>query len=240
MCDILICVCSATDSIRRTFAGACKGLADNVIERDSAPAFNAALIEALNGFHGVGIILLDIEIAKAGIDLAFYRSLCPNLAFILVTKNDIDDKLLVRQFEAGIDDFVPTAINRNVLEAKLRAFIRRMAPAGENKDSERAIVSATGLLQVDKTTFSVLVREKNINRRLNNFTPIEFKILELFAENSSIMMERRTILEHVWGNRADAVNLENVDKHIESIRRKLGAAGKKIKTVYGTGYMLCG
>jgi len=43
-------------------------------------------------------------------------------------------------------------------------------------------------------------------------------------------------MEDIWRERSGHVNLETIDKHVETLRHKLGAYGKNIRTVYGTGY----
>jgi two-component system alkaline phosphatase synthesis response regulator PhoP len=51
------------------------------------------------------------------------------------------------------------------------------------------------------------------------------------------VLTRSTLLQTVW--RADpTVNTRTVDKHVEVLRRKLGAFGRKVETVFGVGYCL--
>lgn len=51
------------------------------------------------------------------------------------------------------------------------------------------------------------------------------------------MLTRGLILEQVWKG-DPSMTTRTVDKHIEALRKKLGAFGKKIKTVIGVGYIL--
>lgn len=238
--QVVIYICLQSKPDQQAASDAARELAQVVITKDSPSELDKALRNFLGTLRGTAIILFDLRTARSGLDLGFYRTLCPDIAFILMAEAGVCDKVLLECFESGIDDFIPPSIASGVLEAKLRAFIRRMAPIPSKTTGVAPAISATGLLMVDKPTFSVLVRERNHERRLTNFTSTEFKILTLFAENSSIMVERRTVLEYVWGNKADTINPENVDKHIGSIRKKLGQTGRKIKTIYGGGYMLCG
>ena len=44
-------------------------------------------------------------------------------------------------------------------------------------------------------------------------------------------------MEEIWKERSGQVNCETIDKHVETLRHKLGPYGKYVKTVYGSGYM---
>ena len=44
-------------------------------------------------------------------------------------------------------------------------------------------------------------------------------------------------MEEIWREKSGKTNVETIDKHVESLRHKLGACGRNIKTIYGTGYV---
>ena len=69
-------------------------------------------------------------------------------------------------------------------------------------------------------------------------TPTEFQLLALFLERSGKVLERRFIVEAVWQGEGEDIHPGTVDKHIESLRRKLGRSGTLVRTVYGVGYGL--
>ena len=50
------------------------------------------------------------------------------------------------------------------------------------------------------------------------------------------VLERRFIMETVWQGAGGDIRPGTVDKHIESLRRKLGRYGEMVCTVYGVGY----
>lgn len=172
------------------------------------------------------------------IDTAQYRHMAHPIIFILILKeNEMNNKRIAETLEAGVDDYISFSIDENVFMAKLRAYLRRFSSLSPTKIASEEIVSQTGLFKVDKSTLSIFVKKKKRYEKIKNFTPTEFKIISFFIENNALVIERKLILERIWGNKACKVNTENIDKHIESIRRKLGKNGEKIKTVYGTGYM---
>lgn len=57
------------------------------------------------------------------------------------------------------------------------------------------------------------------------------------VRNTNRVLTRGLILEQVWKG-DPSMTTRTVDKHIEALRKKLGAFGKKIKTVIGVGYVL--
>jgi DNA-binding response OmpR family regulator len=166
-----------------------------------------------------------------------YRQKYPGFLFLLIAGSRyFSDRELVALLENGLDDYVPATINEEVLGARLKAYARRISPV---IDSGSCVLSApSGLFRVDKQAMTVYVREKNNYRPLPKFTPTEFRITLLLVSSNSSVVDKQTILDRVWGERATDVNIENVDKHVESIRRKIGLYGKKLRAVYGLGYVL--
>ena len=74
-------------------------------------------------------------------------------------------------------------------------------------------------------------------RYLENLTPKEFEIFSILICHEGDIVPRALILAYIWRKKAEHVYSETVNKHVESLRRKLGVHGKKIKTIYGSGYV---
>ena len=67
-------------------------------------------------------------------------------------------------------------------------------------------------------------------------TRLEFDLLLYFLRQVNRVLTRGVILESVW--RGDpAMTTRTVDKHVETLRKKLGAFGKKLETVIRMGYI---
>lgn len=137
--------------------------------------------------------------------------------------------------ETGADDFVFKDIDPRVLVAKLKAHMRRLAPL--IKQAASICASAAGDITVDTSRRSVRLGAKGRSQELTNLTQKELDILTLLLGHEKRVLSREVMLEKLWGAEAVNVYSECVDKHIESLRRKLGSYGKRIKTVYGAGYM---
>ena len=68
-----------------------------------------------------------------------------------------------------------------------------------------------------------------------DLTTTEFKLLAVLLENTRAVHARSDLLREVWGY-SDDVATRTLDTHIKRLREKLGAAGKHVVTVRGTGY----
>ena len=144
---------------------------------------------------------------------------------VLSARQVSDDK--VEALDAGADDYMTKPFGMDELLARLRAALRRVAPA-----EEEAVVAA-GDLSVD------LVRKK-VNRggvdvRL---TPTEWQLLEVLVRARGKLVGRRQLLHEVWG---PAYNSETnyLRVYTAQLRRKLErdpAHPRHIITEPGMGY----
>lgn len=69
-------------------------------------------------------------------------------------------------------------------------------------------------------------------------TPKEFALLALLMRQADRAFSRDDLLARVWGYSGSEVETRTVDTHVLRLRKKLGAAGKRIETVWGYGYRL--
>ncbi len=141
--------------------------------------------------------------------------------------------------EAGADDFFYKNIDERVLVAKLKAHLRRLIPA--IAEAAGKFTSSCRSVKVDRSRREVKIAERSGGyTELLNLTQKEFDILSLLIDQERKVVTRESMLEKLWGEDAAEVYSECIDKHIESLRRKLGKCGAKIKTIYGSGYMFMG
>lgn len=145
---------------------------------------------------------------------------------MLTAKGSEIDK--VRGFELGADDYIPKPFGMMELVARVKALLRR---TGENEDvvlTEYEI----GDLYVSPKKHKVKVAGERVS-----LTRKEFEMLCCLLENKNIVLTRDQLLNKIWGYSFDGES-RTVDVHIRTLRRKLGDAGKIIKTVRGIGYMI--
>jgi two-component system phosphate regulon response regulator PhoB len=73
---------------------------------------------------------------------------------------------------------------------------------------------------------------------LVDLTTTEFKLLAMLMENRSSAYSRSELLREVWGYSGE-VATRTLDTHVKRLREKLGASGRHVVTVRGTGYQFC-
>jgi two-component system, OmpR family, KDP operon response regulator KdpE len=105
---------------------------------------------------------------------------------VLSARQDSDDK--VAALDAGADDYVTKPFAMDELLARLRAALRRSAPAADE------VVVSTDAFTVDLAAKRVWVGEGEVR-----LTPTEWGVLELLVRNSGRLVSQRQLLAEVWG-----------------------------------------
>ena len=68
-------------------------------------------------------------------------------------------------------------------------------------------------------------------------TTTESNLLAVLLENQGNILTREELLSSAWGESYQGT-ARTVDTHIQRLRRKLGRAARRIRTVRGVGYEL--
>jgi DNA-binding response OmpR family regulator len=138
---------------------------------------------------------------------------------------------VVMGLEAGADDYVTKPFEPAVLAARLRAALRRVAPA----DEDRPAMVQIGTLAVDREGYEVTRAGEVLA-----LTPTEYRLLIEFVDNIGMALDRATLLDRVWGY-GWAGDTRLVDVHVQRLRAKIEedpAAPELVQTVRGVGYKL--
>ena len=145
---------------------------------------------------------------------------------ILTAKNAEYDCVI--GLDNGADDFISKPFGMLELVARVRAVLRRAAPAGVTEEYR------IGCLYVCPARHIVQVNGENVT-----ITHKEFELLCLLLENRGIVLTRDTLMDRIWGFEFEREN-RTLDVHIRTLRVKLGEAGSYIETVRGIGYKIGG
>ncbi len=152
---------------------------------------------------------------------------------MLTARGDDTDRIV--GLELGADDYLPKPFNPRELLARMKAVLRRSA--GEGKGGEKAgptIINAAGIsLNTAKQTVVAEGREMELSTA-------EFRILEVLMKNPNTVMSRDQLMTLARGRDFTAFD-RSIDVHVSKLRTKVEAdpaAPKRIKTVWGSGYML--
>lgn len=145
---------------------------------------------------------------------------------IMVTAKDSEmDK--VRGLDGGADDYLTKPFGVMELLARIRAMLRRTAPAEKENQTLRV-----GAILLDEVTHRVSSAGQEAQ-----LTHMEFALLAFLMRHAGQAMTRERLLDEVWGL-SFAGDTRTVDVHIRTLRQKLGEPGAQIVTVRGTGYRL--
>ena len=152
---------------------------------------------------------------------------------ILSARDEVEDR--VAGLQAGADDYLVKPFAVEELVARLQALLRRSAAeSGDGGAGETVTELVVGDLVVDPAGRTVTRggREIELTRR-------EFELIEVFARNPGIVLERDRLLELVWGYDW-AADTNVVDVFVSYLRRKMEAEDepRMIQTVRGVGFVL--
>jgi two-component system KDP operon response regulator KdpE len=178
------------------------------------------------------MVLLDLGLPDGdGIDLTrSLREWSQVPVIVLSARGQEDDK--VAALDAGADDYLTKPFGVNELLARMRVALRHAQTSGA---STAAQAFAFGELKIDLVRREVLRGTQELH-----LTPIEYKLLVLFAQNAGRVLTHRQILKEVWGP-AYAAQTHYVRVHMAELRKKVEvdpSRPKLLVTEPGVGYRL--
>ena len=177
------------------------------------------------------LVLLDVMLPEMdGLTICRrVRELSDVPIIMLTAKDEIEDK--VSGLDLGADDYLTKPFAIQELLARIRAALRKHAPAKEEPAGEVLMVKN---LRLYPSRYEVLVREESVE-----LTKKEYSLLEYLLRNKRTVLTRDQILQQVWGY--DYVGDTNVvDVYIRYLRAKLDDRfqEKYIYTMRGVGYVI--
>jgi len=144
---------------------------------------------------------------------------------MLTAKGEESDKVV--GLEMGADDYVTKPFSVKELLSRIKAVLRRSSASAEPPYIYRA-----GSLELDCSRVLAFVKGKPAE-----LTAREFELLKALMAAGGKMLPRAALLEKAWGlDAALEVETRTVDVHIGTLRKKLGAEGRRIVTVKNYGY----
>jgi two-component system OmpR family response regulator len=142
---------------------------------------------------------------------------------MLTAANTVADRL--EGFEAGADDYLVKPFSIAELLARVQAILRRTGRV------------TTTVRQMADVIVDDAARTAHRGGHVLDLTRTEFDLLATMVNHSGRVLSKVQLLTQVWGFDAYDVNL--VEVHMSSLRRKLEAHGPRlIQTVRGVGYVM--
>jgi two-component system alkaline phosphatase synthesis response regulator PhoP len=172
-----------------------------------------------------GAVIFLESILPDARSLSLIREKGPGLS-LLVASRIQNAARLIELLNSGADDVVSPDMPGELLSAKLEAVFRRFGKT----EASKTLKSQDGKIEIDH-----LRRKALLNKKTLDLTKTEFDLLSLIMERPGVALERRTLLQLMRSD-SDSLQSSTIDKHVESLRKKLGDMGGCIKTVHGIGY----
>ena len=163
------------------------------------------------------------EICRSLRELGFDRPV-----IFLSARSSEEDTLL--GFDVGADDYVTKPFSLQILLARVRANLRRVAP-------KRNVYIYGNGVEVD-----LEMHEIRIQNKVEPLSRRERDLLQYFILNKNSILTREQLLKEVWGYK-QGVTTRTVDTHVLTIRKKLQDRAQKpmfIQTLHGVGYKFIG
>ena len=174
------------------------------------------------------VVVLDLMLPGVdGFEVCRRIRASGDLPIIMLTARN-DDIDVVAGLEAGADDYVAKPAQARVLEARIRAVLRRSAVATPEVVAERH-----GDLTIDRDGLVVTRLGRPVS-----LAPTELRLLLELSGSPGRVMSRQQLLESVWdqGYLGDS---RLVDACVQRLRSKIEddpAAPVYVQTVRGFGY----
>ncbi|OXM74508.1 DNA-binding response regulator [Amycolatopsis sp. KNN50.9b] len=212
------------EALAEAFSLALSGLGHDVVVADSG---ERALSELFDG-AAVDLVLLDVMLPDVdGFEVCRRIRARSQVPVIMLTARG-DPVDVIVGLEGGADDYVVKPVEPRVVDARIKAILRRGAAPSIPK-------LQIGHLEVD--TDGMTVRADGAELHL---TATELKLLVEFANHPGQVLSRQMLLKRVWdyGYVGDS---RMVDAAVARLRAKIEkdpAHPELIRTVRGLGYRL--
>ncbi|GAA1842581.1 response regulator transcription factor [Asanoa iriomotensis] len=175
------------------------------------------------------VVVLDLMLpGMDGFEVCRRIRASQDLPIIMLTARD-DDMDVVAGLEAGADDYVVKPVQARVLEARIRAVLRR----GNARAAEPAAVEKHADLSIDRAALVVRKGGEPVG-----LAPTELRLLLELSATPGRVHSRQQLLEAVWdqGYLGDS---RLVDACVQRLRAKIEddtTAPVYVQTVRGFGY----
>jgi len=173
-------------------------------------------------------VVLDVMLPGAdGFEVCRRLRVFSNVPIVMLTARS-DDLDVVAGLEAGADDYLVKPVQPRVLEAKLKAVLRRAAPTAP---PGRPLVF--GDLVVDRGSLVVTKSGRHLD-----LTPMELRLLLELTGKAGLVLSRQQLLASVW-DQDYLGDSRLVDACVQRLRAKIEdvpAEPRLLQTVRGFGY----
>ncbi len=178
------------------------------------------------------LVILDVMMPEMnGFDVCVRLREMTSVPVLMLTARTGENDM-IHGFNVGADDFVKKPFQKNELEARVRALLRRSNHHTEDVDSY-ILSYEDAVLEIDLPSQTV-----RLHGEVVELSPREYSLLACLVREQGRIVSRRVLAKEVWGDPASS-SMTNSSLYVHYLRKKLqdGEYGHQyIHTLWGRGY----
>jgi DNA-binding response OmpR family regulator len=179
------------------------------------------------------LVILDVMMpGLSGFDVCVRLREMSSVPILMLTARTNESDML-HGFSVGVDDFVKKPFNKNELEARIRALLRRKNQQNEPSTHSYILSYEDPLLQIDMSSQTV-----KLNGNIVELSPREYSVLAYLVHEQGKIVSKGELAREVWGEPVSG-GMSNPSLYVFYLRKKLmdGKFGHQyIHTIWGRGY----
>ncbi|WP_164413914.1 response regulator transcription factor [Streptomyces salinarius] len=187
-------------------------------------------LEQLRTFRPEAVVLDLMLPGMSGLEVCRRIRAHDQLPIIMATARG-DDTDIVVGLESGADDYVVKPVRARVLDARIRAVLRRVGSASDDPGTPRT--EHHGDLVIDRAGLTVTHQGRPVA-----LGPSELRLLLTLSASAGQVFSRQQLLEAVWEHNYHG-DARLVDACVKRLRSKIGeppGSPRYVHTVRGFGY----
>ena len=177
------------------------------------------------------LVILDVMLPELdGWEICQRFREMTNIPILFLTALGSEDDV-VKGLELGGDDYLVKPVSINVLEARVKALLRRATGRRRSSATISSVMQYQGLF-IDLDTCEVKLNDQPLD-----FSPTEFNLLACLVRHQGRVLSNRFLLNQVWGPQYSGE--DNLRLYISYLRHKIEVDPSKptlIQTARGIGY----
>ncbi|MEU6458946.1 response regulator transcription factor [Streptomyces sp. NPDC047065] len=187
-------------------------------------------LELLRSFRPDAVVLDLMLPGMSGLEVCRRARAHDQVPIIMATARG-DDTDIVVGLEAGADDYVVKPVRARVLDARIRAVLRRSGGTPDDQGTPRT--EHHGDLVIDRAGLTVTHQGRPVA-----LGPSELRLLLTLSASAGQVFSRQQLLEAVWEHSYHG-DARLVDACVKRLRAKIGepaGSPRHVHTVRGFGY----
>ncbi|MEV5015703.1 response regulator transcription factor [Streptomyces sp. NPDC053780] len=187
-------------------------------------------LELLRSFRPDAVVLDLMLPGMSGLEVCRRARAHDQVPIIMATARG-DDTDIVVGLEAGADDYVVKPVRARILDARIRAVLRRAGGTPDDQGTPRT--EHHGDLVIDRAGLTVTHQGRPVA-----LGPSELRLLLTLSASAGQVFSRQQLLEAVWEHSYHG-DARLVDACVKRLRAKIGepaGSPRHVHTVRGFGY----